>query len=64
MSQMEAVAREAHVSVSSHTLIASDKQAIAAGLGPSPNIDLGDAAPRDPLNVYVDGQVSSFVHRR
>jgi hypothetical protein len=62
--QMEVVAHEAHVSMANHTMIASDQQVIAKDLGPSPNTDLGGAAPRDPLTVYFDGQVASFVHKR
>jgi hypothetical protein len=45
-------------------MIASDQQAIAKVLGPSPDTKLGGAAPRDPLMVYVDGQVSGFVRKR
>jgi hypothetical protein len=62
--QMEVVAHEAHVSTANHDMIVADEQAIAQILGPSPNTNLGGAVPRDPLTVYFDGQVASFVRKR
>ena len=62
--QMKTIAREAHVTAAEHVLIQSDEQAIIKDLGPSPVMNLGGAAPRDPLTVYLDSQVPNFVHKR
>jgi len=62
--QMKMIAREAHVTAAEHALIQTDEQAILKDLGPAPVMNLGGAAPRDPLTVYVDSQVPNFVHKR
>ena len=60
--QMKLIAREAHVTGPEHEEIVTDELAIVQDLGPTPNMNLGGAAPRDPLTVYLDSQVPSFVH--
>jgi hypothetical protein len=40
----------------------ADEQAVTLDLGPSPDLSLGGATPRNPLAVYMDGQVPNFVH--
>ena len=61
-SQMQLIAREAHVTRLEHDQIVADEQAVIQDLGPAPNMYLGGALPRDPLTVYLDSQVPSFVH--
>ncbi len=60
--QMKVIAREAHVTRAEHDQIAADEQAVVRELGPTPDMNLGGAAPRDPLTVYLDSQVPNFVH--
>jgi len=60
--QMKLIAREARVTRAAHDQIVTDEQAILQDLGPAPNMNLGGAAPRNPLTVYLDSQVSNFVH--
>ncbi|HKM56084.1 MAG TPA: hypothetical protein VJY33_21940 [Isosphaeraceae bacterium] len=60
--QMKVIAREAHVKRAEHDQIVADEQAIVRDLGPAPDMNLGGAAPRDPLTVYLDSQVPNFVH--
>jgi hypothetical protein len=62
--QMKVIAREAHVTAAEHAQIVADEEAVIKDLGPAPNSNLGGATPRDPLTVYLDGQVSNFVHKR
>jgi hypothetical protein len=61
-SQMKIIAREAHVTRAEHDQIVADEQAVLQDLGPAPNMNLGGAVPRNPLTVYLDGQVPNFVH--
>ncbi len=63
-SQMQLVAREARVTPAEHAQIVTDEQAVIRDLGPSPEMNLGGPLPRNPLTVYLDGQVASFVHTR
>jgi hypothetical protein len=60
--QMKIVAREAHVTRAERAQIVTDEQAVLQDLGPSPNMNLGGATPRNPLTVYLDSQVPNFVH--
>jgi len=60
--QMKLVAREARVTRAEHEQIVADEEAIVQDLGPAPDMNLGGAAPRDPLTVYLDSQVPNFVH--
>lgn len=62
-SDMQTVAREAHVTAAERQRLQSDEKAIAAALGPNADSSLGGAVPRDPLVVYYDGQVTQFVHK-
>lgn len=62
--EMQTIAAEAHVTKPEHQRLVADEQAIAATLGPNVDTSLGGTAPRDPLVVYYDGQVSQFVHAR
>lgn len=61
---MQTVAREAHVTGVERKHILADEKAIAAALGPDVDSALGGSVPRDPVMVYYDGQVAQFVHRR
>ncbi len=63
-SQMQLVAREAGVTSAGHAQIVADEEAVIRDLGPSPQMNLGGPLPRDPLTVYLDGQVANFVHAR
>jgi hypothetical protein len=63
-SDMQTVAREAHVTPAEHQRLQSDEQAIATALGPNVDTALGSSSPRNPLVVYYDGQVTQFVHKR
>jgi hypothetical protein len=60
--QMKFIAREARVTRAEHAQIVTDEQAVVQDLGPAPDLNLGGASPRDPLTVYLDGQVPNFVH--
>jgi hypothetical protein len=62
--QMQLVAREAHVNAANRRQLVADEQAITAALGPKVDTNLGGAIPRDPLVVYYNGQVSEFIHKR
>jgi hypothetical protein len=62
--QMKTIARQAHVTAAEHAQIVTDEQAVIRDLGPNPNVNLGGSAPRNPLTVWLDGQVPSFVHKR
>jgi hypothetical protein len=62
VSQMEVVARAARVSPPLRTALALDRLQFEYELGPKPDTDLGPGAvDRDPLYVYGDGQVNSFI---
>jgi hypothetical protein len=63
-SQMQLIAREAHVTLAEHKALVADEQAITTALGPRVDTNLGGASPRDPLVVYDNGQVNQFVHKR
>ncbi len=63
-SQMQLIAREAHVTLAEHRQLVADEQAITTALGPHVNTNLGGSSPRDPLVVYYNGQVNQFVHKR
>ncbi len=58
---MEGVARSARVTPQEHAALVADQQAVTADLGANVDINLGFGAARDPLVVYDDGQVGSFV---
>jgi hypothetical protein len=60
--QMKIIAREAHVTRAEHDQIVADEQAVLQDLGSATNMNLGGAVPRNPLTVYMDGQVPNFVH--
>ena len=62
--QMQVIAREAHVTRTEHKVLAADMKAITADLGPNVDVSLDGGAPRDPLVAYYNGQVVNFVHRR
>ncbi len=61
-SQMKLIAREADVTAAERQQIVTDEQAVIGDLGPSPDMSLGGALPRNPLTVYIDSQVANFVH--
>ena len=61
---MQTVARRRTSRRPSRQRLQGDERAIATALGPNVDSALGGAAPRDPLVVYYDGQVTQFVHRR
>ena len=63
-SQMQLIARAAHVTKAEYKTLVADQQAINAALGPQVNTNLGGSSPRDPLVVYYNGQVNQFVHKR
>ena len=62
--QMKVIAREARVTPADHNQLVSDEQAVMRDLGPSPDVNLGGSAPRDPLTVFLDSQAANFVHKR
>ncbi|MGC8643290.1 MAG: hypothetical protein ACP5XB_25820 [Isosphaeraceae bacterium] len=62
--QMKTIARQAHVTAAEHAQILADEQAVIKDLGPTPDTNLGGAAPRNPLTVWLDSQVPNFVHAR
>jgi hypothetical protein len=64
ISDMQTVARQAHVTASERRRLLADAKAIAAALGPDVDTALGGSVPRDPVVVYYDGQVAQFVHKR
>ena len=64
LTQMQVVARAAHVTAAEHQELVADEKAIMAALGPTVDSRLGGATPRDPLVVYYNGQVTKFVHKR
>jgi hypothetical protein len=64
LTQMQAVARAAHVTAAEHQELVADEKAVMAALGPTVDTKLGGASPRDPLVVYYNGQVAKFVHKR
>ncbi len=64
VTQMQVVAREAHVTAAEHQELVADEKAIMAALGRSVDSNLGGATPRDPVVVYYNGQVTQFVHKR
>jgi hypothetical protein len=61
---MQTVARQAHVTAAERQRLLSDEQAIASALGPKVETALGGSVARDPLVVYYNGQVTQFVHKR
>jgi hypothetical protein len=61
---MQTVAKEAHVTTAEHQRLQNDEQAIKTALGPNVQTALGGSVPRDPLVVYYDGQITQFVHKR
>ncbi len=63
-SQMQLIAREAHVTLAEHKALVADEQAITAAFGPQVDTNLGGSSPRDPLVVYYNGQVNQFVHKK
>jgi hypothetical protein len=62
--QMKTIARQAHVTAAEHAQIVTEEQAVINDLGPTPNTNLGGSVPRNPLTVWLDSQVPSFVHKR
>ena len=62
--QMKTVARMAQVTAAERAQILADEQAVIKDLGPNSNTNLGGAAPRDALTVWLDSQVPNFVHQR
>ena len=60
--QMKIIAREARVTRAEHDQIVADEQAVLQDLGPASSMNLGGVSPRNPLTVYLDSQVPSFVH--
>jgi hypothetical protein len=62
INEVHVVARAAGVSGPIQRVLSHDEQILTADLGPTPNADLGpDAVDRDPLTVYYNGQVDSFI---
>jgi hypothetical protein len=61
---MQNVAKEAHVTQAERKRLQADEQAIAAAMGPNVDTALGGALPRDSLVVYYDGLVTQFVHKK
>src|SRR5581483_6156534 len=61
---MQTVARQAHVTGIERQKLIADEKAIATALGPDVDTTLGGAVPRDPVVVYYNGQVAHFVHKR
>lgn len=61
---MQTVAREAHVTAAERQRLAVDEKAISTALGPNAGTVLGGDTPRNPTVVYYDGQVAQFVHKR
>jgi hypothetical protein len=62
IAQMHVVARAARDTASFQDPISADEQVLSADLGPTPDTNLGPgAADRDPLVVYYNGQVDSFI---
>lgn len=63
MTDMQAVARQAHVTPTARRRLIADGLSITDALGPGVQTALGGAVPRNPLMVYYDGQVTQFVHK-
>ncbi len=62
IAQVHVVARAARVSGTLQRTLSGDEQILTAELGPNPDTDLGPGAvDRDPLEVYYNGQVNSFI---
>jgi hypothetical protein len=62
IAQMQVVARAARVSPQEHDALSADWLVLEDDLGPKPDTNLGPgASDRDPLEVYFNGQVISFV---
>jgi len=61
---MQTVAREAHVTAAERHRLTADEQAIAKAMGPTADAILGGGVPRNPMVVYYEGQVAQFVHKR
>ncbi len=60
--QMSLVAQSVRLTPKLQNTIAKDRAVLARDLGPNPDVDLGpDAADRDPLVVYTNGQVENFI---
>jgi hypothetical protein len=61
---MQTVAKEARVTGKERKQLISAEQAIDSALGSNADSNLGGSVPRNPVQVYFDGQVTQFVHRR
>jgi hypothetical protein len=62
INQVHLVARATRVTGPFQRVLAADEQILTANLGPNPDADLGPGAVnRDPLVVYYNGQVNSFI---
>jgi hypothetical protein len=62
ISQMEIVAKMAHISPSLRNALEVDDRILTGDLGSNINTDLGPGATdRDPFAVYYDGQAVNFV---
>jgi hypothetical protein len=64
LTDIQTVARQAHVTAAERRRLLADENAIATALGPNVDTALGAPVPRNPVMVYYDGQVAQFVHRR
>jgi hypothetical protein len=62
--QMRVVGREAHVTLAEHATFVADEKAVYAAIGGAVDTNVGASTPRNPLQVYYDGQVSGFVHNK
>jgi hypothetical protein len=62
--QMQRIARAAHVTLAENQQLTADQQALTTALGPHVDSQLGGTDPRDPVVVYYDGQVNQFAHKR
>lgn len=62
-SDMQTVAREAHVTTAERQRLTADEQAITTAMGPNAASIADAGVSRDPLVVYYDGQVAQFVHK-
>ncbi len=62
VSQMEIVAKAAHISPALRRALQADHENLTSDLGSNLNTDLGPGATdRDPFAVYYDGQVVDFI---
>jgi hypothetical protein len=60
--QMNLTAQQVRLTPKLQNSIAKDRATLERALGPNPDVDLGvDAVDRDPLVVYNNGQVDSFI---